>query len=82
MATPSLSKSLSDRANTLTNKTNDAQAIFGPITTLLDNYLSSNEVLSLPTRSRKLLIALCLDFKATTERYFDVLITGHHPPPS
>ncbi|KAJ8068294.1 hypothetical protein OCU04_003857 [Sclerotinia nivalis] len=81
MATPNLSKSLSDRANILTNKANNAQTIFGPIITLLDNYLSFNEVLSLSTKSRKLLIALCLDFKATIERHFDALITGHHPPP-
>ncbi|APA11190.1 hypothetical protein SS1G_11400 [Sclerotinia sclerotiorum 1980 UF-70] len=77
---PKLSQSLVDRANALTTKANEAQTIFGPITTLLDSYLSSNEVLSSSARSRKLLTALCLDFKATTERYFDVLIAGHYPP--
>ncbi|RAL67587.1 hypothetical protein DID88_008340 [Monilinia fructigena] len=77
---PKLSQSLLDRANALTTKANEAQTIFGPITTLLDSYLSSNEVLSSSTRSRKLLTALCLDFKATTERHFDALIAGHYPP--
>ncbi|APA15942.1 hypothetical protein sscle_15g107120 [Sclerotinia sclerotiorum 1980 UF-70] len=78
---PSLSKTLSDKASNLLHKVNDAQAIYNPVTQLLDTYLSSEEVLALPTRSRKLLTALCLEFKATTERHFDALITGHHPPP-
>ncbi|RAL58952.1 hypothetical protein DID88_009243 [Monilinia fructigena] len=35
---PKLSQSLLDRANALTTKANEAQTIFGPITTLLDSY--------------------------------------------
>ncbi|KAF7879052.1 hypothetical protein EAF04_000252 [Stromatinia cepivora] len=77
---PKLSQSLLDRANALTAKVNDGQAIFGPVASLLDKYLDSKEVSTLPARSRKLLTALCLDFKASTERHFDALISGSHLP--
>ncbi|KAJ8058461.1 hypothetical protein OCU04_012649 [Sclerotinia nivalis] len=78
--TPKLSQTLLDRANALTAKANDGQAIFGSITSLLDKYLDSKEVLTLLARSRKLLTALCLDFKASIEKHFDALISGAHPP--
>lgn len=74
-----LSQDLKRAVEAASIRASEGQLIFGPLTELWDNYMSSDEVRKLPARLRKPLAVLCTEITSTANRHFDAYIKGDLP---
>lgn len=77
---PPISQALRSAIEAAETRTTEGQRVFGPVSTLWDTFLESDEVRKLPVRLRSPLIALCKEVHQTATRHFDAFIKGSYPP--
>jgi hypothetical protein len=77
---PPISLALRSAIEAAEVRATEGQRVFGPISTLWDTFLESDEVRKLPVRLRGPLIALCKEVQQTAIQHFDAFLKGSHPP--